>query len=453
MACTVTMSKNVGLSSQIVSNEGANVKWLRLVRAAACLAALLLSASARATPFDPSGTDWEGYADFVRLVRSEAGSPRVVVAQRLDWESLQPGDALILVYPDHGIDTASAGAFVRAGGRLALIDDFGAGDGLLTSFDVQRVPLPAHPALALRDNPDLPIADPGVDDQLLTQGVDHVVTNHATGLRQPLLRTVLRVRAADGTEVPLALSGASGEGRLLAIGDPSIAMNSMLRYPGNRQLAKNVVSYLTEGRQGGRVYVIVGEFTEAGSFAGAGGGGRAWLSALERMGESLTREGLPAWVLYWLSFVVTILLMVWLLPRAARTYKGEPPRFTRPTPLEAQGGAAGHAAALGAKQAYRGHAMLEWRRALVEDLGAHLALPVDSSGAEVVKRLAKLGALDVEALRAVERLLLRMAEIDTMIAARKTHALERIGDDEVVAAGALVQRVLLVAHQHAERTA
>jgi hypothetical protein len=445
--------------TEIVSNGGARVKWLAPFRAtlwvlAASIGLAMFGAlAAHARPFDPSGSDWEGYADVVRLMRNEVGSNRLIVTNHLDWKALDAQDALVIVYPEHGLDVDSAGAFVRAGGRLALFDDFGAGDGLLASFDIHRVALPSHPALALRDNPDLPIAEPGTNEQPLTRGVDRVVTNHASGVQQPLLSTVLRVRATDGADVPLALSASSGAGRLLVVGDPSVAMNSMLRYPGNRELAKNVVQYLIEGHPTGRIYLVIGAFAESGAFAGAGGAAHEWLAALGQAREAITRDGFPAWILYWFTFIVAISVFVWLMPRAARTYRGESPRFTRPIPPEAQGGAAGHAASLRSKATYRGLAMLEWKRALIEDLTFHFGIPSDSSPAEVVRRVGRLGVVEGEALRAIERVLLRMAEIEIMIAAKQTNAIQRIRDEEVVAAGALVKQVLATVHRRDEQGA
>ncbi len=461
MARTPEMSRNPTYN-EIVSNLCATVKgWkggVRPLSRAALLLALvvsLVSPPAWAAPFDPSGRDWEGYSEFVRILRSEVGSQALIVTHHLDWSTLTPADALILVYPEHGSDTISAGAFVRSGGRIALLDDFGAGDDLLTSFDIRRVPLPQHPILALRDNPDLAVAEPGATEQPLTHGVDRVVTNHASGLSQPLLTTVLRVRAVDGADVPLALSLSSGTGRLVALGDPSIMVNSMIRYPGNRQLAKNLAGYLMTGPNSqpanGRLFLLIHDFGEVGTFAGTAGPEHELRSLLDRVKGSLARDGLPGWVMYWWSFIVAIAVLFWIIPRTTRTYRGAAPRFTRPTPMSLQGGAAGHAAALGARHAYRGYAVLEWRRALLEDLTAHFGLPAEASSAEVVRRVARLGGVDAEAIRAVERLLLRMAEIDTMIAAKQTHALEPIRDDEVVVAGRIVQRILAAVHRHPER--
>ena len=446
------MTKILVPSLQIVSNGSARVKCLAFLHAALCTGVALvtlvtlLAGRATAAPFDPMGGDWEGYVDFVRLMRAEAGDRHVIVTNRIDWGTLNGEDSLILVYPDHSIAMTSAGAFVRAGGRLALLDDFGRGDALLDSFDIQRVPLPDRPRLALRDNPNLAIAEPGPDEHPLTQGVDRVVTNHASGVFQPLLNTILRVRGDDGRDVPVALAASIEKGRLLVVGDPSIAMNSMLRYAGNRAFAKNLVQYLTAGHGAGSLYLVVTQFAESGSFAGAGTRASAWHDALDQARASLGREGLPSEAMYWLALVLAVAVMMWIVPRTARTYQSRPPRFTRPIPLVVQGGAAGHAAAVGAKEAYRGHAMLEWQRAFVDDLAGHFNLPRDVATSEIVKRVARLGVVDAKAIRGLERVLLRMAEIDTMLATKQRHALGRIKDDEVIAAGKLVGEVLLAVH-------
>jgi hypothetical protein len=454
------MSKNLRLYPKILSNEGATVKRTgrrALALAIAILSILITDGLARAAPFDPLGHDWEGYSDFVRLFRAELGSTRAVVTNHLDWTTLRPDDALVLVYPERGIDVVSAGAFVRSGGRLALIDDFGAGDELLTSFDIHRVPLPARPRVALRDNPDLAIAEPAPSPLSLTDGIQTVITNHASGLLQPRLTTVLHVLGKDGSDVPLALSASVEKGRLLAVGDPSILMNTMLRYPGNYTFARNVIDYLAESDQRerslGRVYLIIRNVAESGTFPGAVAptmGHEIWVE-LSRTFAGLGKEGLPAWMMYWLSFVALVLVLVWLIPRTTRTYRSAPPRFTRGATPASQGGAAGRAAALGAKQAYRGHAMLEWRKALIDDLTAHFGLPRETSGAEVLRHVARLGVVKSDAIRRMERVLLRMAEIETMIAAKQTHALEPIKDEEVILTGVLVHDLVDAVHAREAR--
>ena len=65
----------------------------------------------------------------------------------------------------------------------------------------------------------------------------------------------------------LAALGQTSRGRLVVIGDPSTLMNSMLRYPGNAQLARNLAFFVA--RHGGKVYLASGAFEETGTFAGS----------------------------------------------------------------------------------------------------------------------------------------------------------------------------------------
>jgi len=95
--------------------------------------------------------------------------------------------------------------------------------------------------------------------------------------------------------------------------------------------------------------------------------------------------------------------------------------------------------------------MLEWRKALIDDLTAHFGLPRETSGAEVLRHVARLGAVKSDALRRMERVLLRMAEIETMIAAKQTHALEPIKDEEVISTGVLVHDLVDAVHPREPR--
>ena len=79
------------------------------------------------------------------------------------------------------------------------------------------------------------------------ENVERLVTNHPTGLRHPKMGPVLRIRGIDEPEVVLALAGELDEaplGKLFAMGDPSVLINQMLRYPGNRAFATGLIHYL-----------------------------------------------------------------------------------------------------------------------------------------------------------------------------------------------------------------
>lgn len=142
-------------------------------------------------------------------------------------------------------------AFLRAGGRVALADDFGHGDSLLNVFRIVRAdPLRSPAVLRLRGNPELLVARPQRGHPL-GEGVTALVTNHPQVLRHPQLEPIFLLEGSDA----VVLAGAVGEGRLVAVGDPSVLINNMLQLASNRQFAANLVRYL-RGEAGGRVIIV-----------------------------------------------------------------------------------------------------------------------------------------------------------------------------------------------------
>jgi hypothetical protein len=222
-----------------------------------------------ARPLDPRGENWEGLAQFLRMAETELGGARLVSNTTLDMTRLEPADSLLVVHPTRSLDVESLSSFMHAGGRLILLDDYGTGDALLARFGVRRRALPARPAEMLRDNPALAIAEPAAEHPVV-RDVSRVVTNHATGLEHPGLSPLLVVRGDGEPDVLLAVAGTVGRGRMIAVGDASIPMNSMLRYPGNRAFALALVHYAAEddswGKRGGKVYVLANDFETTGTF-------------------------------------------------------------------------------------------------------------------------------------------------------------------------------------------
>jgi hypothetical protein len=315
----------------------------------------------------------------------------VIVTARLDLHALQPTDGVIIIHPQKSLDVEGYARFLRAGGRLVLLDDYGTGDALLTHFGMERVPMPDHPAESLRGNPSLAIAEPaGVHP--VVNDVARVVTNHATGIRHPDLTPVLEVRSAGGERaglhsdpsssagrpVLLAVAGAVANGRLLVVGDSSIVMNSMLRYAGNKMFARNLLHYAADdgvsvqgtgrstpdndagGSGKGRVFLVEGSFEQIGTFGEdtEGAFGERMRSLRDAL-ASVHSEGFPPMVTYLFAVLVGLGIVLWTGSRAGRTHKAATPRFTRAIPLAQQGGVAGHAAIIGGARTPRILAMIE----------------------------------------------------------------------------------------------
>lgn len=421
------------------------------------LIATLLGRRAWAAPFDLSGSDWEGTSELVRLARAELGASRVVVTGQLDYTQLEAKDGVLLLFPEKSLDVDQLAKFMRAGGRVVLLDDFGRGDALLRHFKMGRVPLPRKPAEYLRGNPQLALAEPASAHPVVAD-VNRVVTNHATGLSHDNLSPVLKVRGQDGEpEVVVAVAGAVGQGRLLAVGDPSTVINSMLRYAGNKAFARGLVRYAVDhdvwGKRGGRLFVLSGGFDQKGGFGGEEDSWDDVLRAVRDALDTVRREGMPAVLAYVLAVGLGLAIVVWVGSRAGRLHKPLVPRFVRRVPAVAQGGVAGHAAVIGAPQTSRVLAILELKSALEEQLTTMLGGAKVPSQQDLLAQVAEARLLDGEGLSTLRQLLLRMSNVETMVVFQRSGGMvQPVRDNEVVSIARTVRRLLDAAHAaHAAR--
>ena len=412
---------------------------------------LTWTVSVMASPFDLDGADWEGLSDFVALARVDLGNAKVVSSQTLDFDDLRPEDAVLIFHPQIPLDADALASFMRRGGRVVLLDDFGTGDGLLHHFGLERVPAPAHPIERLRGNPNLPIAEPA-GNHPVSQNLSRVVTNHPTGVRHPDLSPVLKIRGAEG-DVLVAQAGAVGLGRFLAVGDPSMVINAMLRYPGNRAFARALIRYGTEddtwGRRHGRLVLVSNGFRQTGSSATAAPL-HEWQQAFRDALEAVRREGFSSGVAHVFAACVGLGVIVWVGGRAVKTHYPSPPRFVCPTPVVAQGGVAGHAAVIGAPGTAPVLAMLELKSALVEELCELLSLDGVLGAEELLDHVARTGLLDLDGQRGLRDLLLRFARAETLMLAHRQVALSRVGDRDVRKAAELTFALVAQAQNHAQ---
>ncbi len=418
--------------------------WAFLLAVVAIVSAV---SPARATPFDLAGGDWEGLSELVRLARAELGASRVVASTQIDFAELKPEDGVILLYPERSLDVDELARFMRAGGRVILLDDFGRGESLLQNFNMRRVPSPRTPAEMLRHNPQLALAEPASAHPVVAD-VHRVVTNHATGIGHPDLSPVLKIRAASGEpDVAVAVAGQVGQGRLLAVGDPSIVINSMLRYSGNKAFARGVVRYAVEsdawGKRGGRLFIAAGGFEQKGAFGGEQNSVSEWLRDVRDLLEQIRKEGLPDVLAWSASIALGLALVVWVGSRAGRLHKPIIPRFIRRVPAVAQGGVAGHAAVIGAPQTTRVLAVLELKSALEEQLTTMLGLDKVPGQQELLERVNAAGLLDAEGMHTLRRVLLRMSNVESMVVFQRSGGMvQSVRDQEVVSIGRTVKELL-----------
>lgn len=402
-------------------------------RAASLAAAAVVCAWATASPaaaFDLGDSGWEGCSELLAVAKSELGESRVVVRAVLDWSTIQPGDGVMLVHPQSALDAEEATAFMRAGGRLAIVDDYGRGDALLEHFRIERRALPSRPENALRQKPALPIAVPAsqgdggplVGLHPTVVDVDAVVLNHGTGFVHPDLTPVLLVHGIGEGEVAVAVAGQVDAGRLFALGDSSAFINLMMRYPGNRRFASGLIEYLVAsdaaGSPGGRLFIVANRFDERGGF----GGVTPWRKTVDRTIRNaidalseLRRSGVPAWLRPILAAVIALLAGWWGWRALGSSYRARMPRFARATPMLAQGGAAGRVAVLAARSSTPALALLELRNALLESVGGQLGAPEGARPAALLAELERRGTLEPPTRAALKEVLGKMQRAEQAV--------------------------------------
>ena len=426
----------------------------RVLFVAVWLGLVLLGRAAWAGPFDLNDTSWEGCSELLAAARRELGDERVVVRAVLDWQQIQPGDGVLLLHPLRVVDAEEATAFMSAGGRLAVVDDYGRGDQLLEHFRIQRRSLPARPLDMLRSRPALPIAVPvaeSSDGRTTIQHptvaqVDRVMLNHGTGFTHPQLTPVLVVRGVGEPDVPVAVAGQVEAGRLFAVGDPSAFINLMMRYPGNRRFASGLLQYLVGGDHPagstGRLFICVNDFDERAGF----GGVMPWRKSLDRGVQSvleglgaLRRDGLPPWLRPLVAGLVALAVAFWAWSALGRRYRPRVPRFARPTPLLAQGGLAGRVAVLSAATSPRALSLLELRSALGEALSLQLDLPAETRAGVLVDEAARRGWLEPTLQREAKSMLERMKRAEAGVLSGRA---ARVGRRDLTQAARVVGDIL-----------
>jgi hypothetical protein len=421
--------------------------WTRGV----AIASLLVSTDASGA-FELNDATWQGSSALLEVARGALGKERVVLAATLEWGQLRPGDALLVLHPESSLAYEQVSAFMAAGGRVALLDDYGMGSDLLSRFHIQRVAAPTAPGEALRGNANLPIAAPTLTRVAgresgrhpIVEGVNQVMTNHPSALSPSAgvdLTSVLEIPSRDGRSSLFALIGVIGDaaacglgspeattparakcGRLFAMADPSVFINLMMRYPGNRRLAAQLVQYLVEddawGKRGGKLYVLTNRFHQSGRYANAGGLKGAlgeYLSNLKAAIDDAHERGLPRWLAFALAVLACAGIVAWTGTRAGRAPRRTTPRYAMPPTGVAQAGLPGRAAVLTAPTTHRALAVVELKLALEEQLRQLLGLGPEASTDAILNQIRKSGALGPPSQRTLEATLNVMRRAETAV--------------------------------------
>ena len=419
-----------------LGGSGMGRRWLPISAAAALsLLSLTLTLPASGKGFEVADNSWEGTSELYALAQQELGKEKVEVLASANFERLGKDDALLILHPERELDYNELSAFLRAGGRMAVLDDRGEAAHFLARFQIHRVEAPRSPAQSLRDNPKLAIAVPAVEQVAgqeqnrhpVVAGVDRVVTNHPTALVHPNLTQVLKIPATGEPDATLAVTGIIAKsGRLFAMGDPSVVINEMLRYPGNRAFANGLIKYLAENdagvSRGGKLFILANDFGQKGHF----GGSRGALAELSNLSETLAefateleKNGLPGSLALALAVLAGLGALAWAIQYSSRRYRRSVPRYALAPSLLAHGGLAGRAAVLSAPTTDPALVLLELRSALSEALAQRLGMSRLASPEQIVAELAKRPLFDAARVREIADLFRGLAEGQAPILARK----------------------------------
>jgi hypothetical protein len=432
---------------------GASLRHLRHALQLLALAWLWLTPRVGfCAPFEPGDSSWEGSLELTTMASQLVGPQRLVVTNTLRYADLTPQDALLIVHPERSLKVESLARFMREGGRVVLLDDYGTGDAVLRHFGMVRMAAPRPPARMLGQNPDLPIAEPASAHPTVVD-VNSVALNHPTAIKHPDLSTVLEIKDRNGGRHPVAVAGAVQRGRLLVVSDASVFINEMMRLPGNREFAKGVIVYATDsdawGKREGRLFILTGAFEEEGAY-GTDPSPLAEVAEKLRHGidalDEIRRDGLPKTGTYALALMLAAVILWWIAKHAWRSHRYRAPRYLQNGLGNMQNQA--RATFLENPSTPRALLLLEWRDAL--DCALKLSLDLrDLPRADLLFEVVRARVGD-SAARELRTVFGTFARAETSILSKGTPLAFK--DTEVVQTGARVRNLVKALQEHAKRT-
>jgi hypothetical protein len=377
----------------------ARVSFVRSLAGCAIVGAILGLGGGRAEAQDdyaPTSTAWNGLSEVAAL--AQALGIEIVEVRSLDLSTIGPATPLLVVYPGRDLPSGDMFRFLKAGGRLAIADDFGAGSGILERLGVERsTDRVDSPPFAWNDNANLPIAVPR-QSHPLNAGTDQLTTNHPATMRSPLPP----VFDFGDAQRSVVVAGAVGDGRVVLVSDPSVLINNMLQFAGNRRFAENLLRYLAAA-PGSRVVLLRGDFELTGSVQGTNEGSAdrgaeefftAFNAFLGGLGAPSLGEGAFR-ALGTIGIAAALLVLLFVIPLRGRLYDG---RWLHPAVRSARAGFVGKV------QVFRGGGVnylvpaLVYRRELEASLVKSLGLRPPAPIGDVEAAMRKRGAAAAEAL-------------------------------------------------------
>lgn len=221
--------------------------------------ALVLAASTSSTAFGAYNSAWDG-ASSLRDVADSMGTDSTIVRNATRYDHLPAeGTIAVVLSPDRAYsntDAARLRRFVENGGTLIVAEDFGPHSNALLAEVGANARFNGTLVRDERHNyrsPAMPVAT-NVSEYPLLTGVERLTLNHGTVIEpngaRPVANTsgyayvdVTQDDQLDDSEslnkYPVMTAESVGEGRVIAVSDPSLFINAMLDREGNRQFAQN----------------------------------------------------------------------------------------------------------------------------------------------------------------------------------------------------------------------
>ena len=109
-----------------------------------CVMGLLLGAAraAFAGPFEVRDTSWEGCSSSSSWLERSWAKRGWCRCPSSTGRISSRTTRILIFHPEHAVASEKLAAFLGAGGRVAVLDDFGAGNEILERFQIERVPAP-----------------------------------------------------------------------------------------------------------------------------------------------------------------------------------------------------------------------------------------------------------------------------------------------------------------------
>ncbi|EMA02065.1 protein of unknown function [Haloarcula vallismortis] len=229
---------------------------------AVTIIAVVYAASTSSAAFGAYNSQWDG-AGELRAVAADTGANVTVGTNVSQYTASDPDDTVAVILspaePYSSSERTRIREFVRSGGTLVVAEDYRPrGNDLLAAVgaDARFDGRPVYDNRNYYRNASLPEATP-VGDDPETAGVDTIVLNYGTTVRAGNATTLVTTSEyayldtdgngeLDGAEQlasrPVVTRESVGDGRVIAVSDPSIFVNAMLERGDNRRFVRNLIA-------------------------------------------------------------------------------------------------------------------------------------------------------------------------------------------------------------------